>query len=363
MKSTLQKAVLSIVAVLVFGLLLGTQASAADKPFYQGKTLKLIVDYSAGGPTDIECRIYARHLKNHLKGNPTIVIQNRAGGGGNLAMNWLYERARRNGTVMGCQTASGRYQEWFVGDPKKAGLRANMEEIIPVMFTPVVSVGVARKDLDPPLNTLEDIQKAKSFNVGGFRADSSKDLKFRTLFDLAGVKFNYVTGYQGSADLLAAFLRKELDYVDGSTPFYIPRVKPIAVDKGTAIPLWYGSDANIPAIAPGVPAREFVKRLSGKEPAGPLWQLFQILTSYRQILAPPETPKAAVEAVRSAFIAMNEDPAFRAEYKKSVGIEPHMLTAVKDIEKAMVPWKTAGDEMKKFRANYVEEGRKLAAKK
>ena len=131
MKSTLQKAVFLVCAVLVFGLLLGAQASAADKPFYQGKTLKLIVDYSAGGPTDIECRIYARHLKKHLAGSPTIVIQNRAGGGGNLAMNWIYERARRNGTVMGCQTASGRYTEWFVGDPKKAGLRANMEEIIP----------------------------------------------------------------------------------------------------------------------------------------------------------------------------------------------------------------------------------------
>ena len=167
------------------------------KALLSGKTLKLIVDYSAGGPTDIECRIYARHLKKFLKGNPTIVIQNRAGGGGTLAMNWIYERARRNGTVMGCQTASGRYTEWFVGDPKKAGLRANMEEIIPVMFTPVYSVGVARKDLDPPLNKLEDLKKVKSFNVGGFRADGSKDLKFRTLFELAGVKFNYVTGYQG----------------------------------------------------------------------------------------------------------------------------------------------------------------------
>lgn len=363
MKRIVHKAVLSTCAILVFALLLGTQASAADRPFYQGKTLKLIVDFSAGGPTDIECRIYARHLKKHLKGNPTIVIQNRAGGGGNLAMNWLYERARRNGTVMGCQTASGRYQEWFVGDPAKAGLRANMEEIIPVMFTPVVSVGMARTDLDPPLKELEDIRKVKTFNVGGFRADSSKDLKFRTLFDLAGVNYKYVTGYQGSSDLLAAFLRKELDYVDGSTPFYILRVKPIAVDKGTAIPLWYGSDVEIPAIAPGVPAREFVKRLSGKEPSGPLWQLFQILTSYRQILAPPETPEAAVEAVRSAFIAMDKDPAFRAEYKKSVGIEPHMLTAARDIEKAMTPWKTAGAEMKQFRARYVDEGRKLAATK
>ncbi len=363
MKSTLQKAVLFIVAVLVFGLVLGTQASAADKPFYQGKTLKLIVDYSAGGPTDIECRIYARHLKKHLAGSPTIVIQNRAGGGGNLAMNWIYERARRNGTIMGCQTASGRYQEWFVGDPKKAGLRANMEEIIPVMFTPVVSVGVARKDLDPPLVNLADIKKAKSFNAGGFRADGSKDLKFRALFDLAGIKFNYVTGYQGSADLLSAFLRKELDYVDGSTPFYLTRVKPIAVEKGDAVPLWYHSDVEIPAIAPGVTARQFVKQLSGKEPAGPLWQLFQILSSYRQILAPPGVPQAAVDAVRAAFVSMRKDPAFLAEYKKSVGIEPQMLTAAKDIEKAMVPWKTAGEEMKKFRANYVEEGRKLAAKK
>ena len=225
------------------------------------------------------------------------------------------------------------------------------------------SVGVARKDLDPPLNKLEDLKKAKSFNVGGFRADSAKDLKFRTLFELAGVKFNYVTGYQGSSDLLAAFLRKELDYIDGSTPFYIPRVKPIAVDTGKAIPLWYGGDKEIPAIAPGVPAREFVKRLSGKEPSGLLWQLFQVHTSYRQILAPPGVPKAAVDAVRSAFVAVNKDPAFRAEYKKNVGIEPGMLTTPKDIEKAMVPWKTAGEELRQFRAKYIEEGRKLAAKR
>ena len=363
MKSTLQKAVLFIVAVLVFGLLLGAQAAAADKPFFQGKTLRLIVDYSAGGPTDIECRIYARHLKNHLKGNPTIVIQNRAGGGGTLAMNWLYERARRNGTIMGCQTASGRFTEWFVGDPKKAGLRANMEEIIPVMFTPVYSVGVARTDLDPPLKKPSDLKNVKDFNVGGFRADSSKDLKFRTLFELAGVKFKYVTGYQGSADLLSAFLRGELDYIDGSTPFYIPRVKPIAVDKGTAIPLWHGGDKQIPAVAPGVPAAEFVKQLSGKAPSGPLWQLFQVHTSYRQILAPPGVPQAAVDAVRSAFASMNQDPAFRAEYKKSVGVTAGMLTTAEDIQKAMVPWKTAGEELRKFRADYIEQGRKLAAKR
>lgn len=361
MKSTLQKAVLSIVAVLVFGLLLGTHASAADKPFYQGKVLRLIVDYSAGGPTDIECRVYARHLKNHLKGNPTIVIQNRAGGGGNLAMNWLYERARRNGTIMGCQTASGRYFEWFVGNPKKAGLRANMEEIIPIMFTPVVSVGVVRASLVK--NGLKDLKTAKSFVAAGFRADSSKDLKFRALFDLAGIPFKYVNGYQGSADFIAAFARKEVDYIDGSTPFYLNQVKPVSVKSGEAVPAWYASEVKIPAIEPGLPARQFVSSLSGKEPTGPLWDLYRILLSYRQILAPPDTPKEAVEAVREAFISMSKDPAFLADYRKTVGLDPNMLTDPKDLAESMAPWKNAGDEIKKFRADYVEEGRKLAARK
>ncbi len=361
MKSTLH--VLSTCAVLVLALLLATPAMAADKPFYQGKTLRLVIDFSAGGPTDIECRIYARHLKKHLKGDPTIVVMSKPGGGGTLAMNWIYERARRNGTVMGCQTASGRYQEWFVGDPKSVGLRANMEEIIPVMFTPVVSVGVVSTKLDPPYKQLGDLKKAKNLTVGGFRADSSKDLKFRALFDLAGVKYKYVTGYQGSAGLLSAFLRDEINYVDGSTPFYLTRVKPIAVDKGEASPLWYGSDENIPAIAPGVPARDFVKQLSGKDPEGPLWQLFQILSSYRQILAPPGVPQAAVDAMRTAFANMSKDPEFLAEYKKTVGIEPQMLTTPKGIENAMKPWTTAGDEMKQFRLKYVEQGRKQAGSK
>ena len=60
---------------------------------------------------------------------------------------------------------------------------------------------------------------------------------------------------------------------------------------------------------------------------------------------------------------MNKDPEFRAEYKKGVGVEPGMLTEAKDIQNAMVPWKTAGEELRKFRAHYIEEGRKLAAKR
>ncbi|MHC4278413.1 MAG: hypothetical protein ACYSTI_14010, partial [Planctomycetota bacterium] len=110
MDSLIRKIMLSasVAALTVFGLLFGANTTLAEKPFYQGRTLTLMVDFSAGGPTDIECRLYARHLKNHLAGNPTLVVMNRPGAGGTLAMNWLYERGRRDGRIAGCQTASGR---------------------------------------------------------------------------------------------------------------------------------------------------------------------------------------------------------------------------------------------------------------
>lgn len=354
------KLALRLAPAVVLGFLLAATCTQAGSAFYAGKRLTFVVDFSAGGPTDIECRLYARHLKNLLPGAPTIIVMNRPGAGGTLAMNWLYERARRDGTVAGCQTASGRYQEWYVGNPQAVGLRANMEEIIPVMFTPVVSVGAIRTDIAPGIKKPEDITKAKGWIAGGFGVDSSKDLKFRSLFDLVGASYRYVTGYPGAADLLAAFMRKEIHYVDGSTPLYLTRVKPVAVDKGLAIPIWYDSDTEISRIRPGYMARDFVKRLSGKEPSGPLWRLFEISRTFRMILFPPGVPQEAVQALRSAFRSLGESPKFLEEYRKIVGIEPTFLTEERDLERAMAPWKESTKEMKEFRLKYIEEGRKLA---
>lgn len=346
------------IAVLISVLI--SAPSFAQKPFYQGKTLNMMVDFSAGGPTDIECRLYARQLNKHLPGKPKIIITNRPGAGGTLAMNWLYERARRNGTVVGCQTAGSRYLDWYVGDPKQAGLRANMAEIIPVMFTPVVSVGVIKKDLGTGIQKPEDLTKATGWVAGGFRADSSKDLKFRAIFDLVGAKYKYVTGYPGSSDLLAAFLRGEIQYVDGSTPFYFTRVKPVAIDKSLAIPLWYQSGKAIDGLEPGYTAADFVRKITGKPPSGPLWNLFQTNASYRMILFPPGVPNDAVKALRSGFEELGRDQQFLAEYKKIVGIKPEFMTDRTEIKEALAPWQDVTPQIKKFRLDYIEKGRRLA---
>ena len=42
--------------------------SAAQEPFYKGKRLTVMINFAAGGPTDIEGRLFARHIAKHIDG-------------------------------------------------------------------------------------------------------------------------------------------------------------------------------------------------------------------------------------------------------------------------------------------------------
>ena len=53
----------------------------AQQPFYQGKTIRIIVGASAGGGYDTYSRTLARHMGKHIPGNPTLVVENMPGAG------------------------------------------------------------------------------------------------------------------------------------------------------------------------------------------------------------------------------------------------------------------------------------------
>jgi len=89
-------------AVLATSLTGAAQAqsnSVAD--FYKGKTINIIVGYSAGGGYDIYARMLAPYLTKHLPGNPTVVVQNMDGAGSLKATNYLYNVAPKDGTAIG----------------------------------------------------------------------------------------------------------------------------------------------------------------------------------------------------------------------------------------------------------------------
>src|SRR3972149_11219023 len=77
----------------------GVKAQSAEE-FYKGKTINLIVGFSAGGGYDTTARTLAPYLKKHLPGNPDIIVQNMAGAGSLKAPNYLYNVAPQDGTAL-----------------------------------------------------------------------------------------------------------------------------------------------------------------------------------------------------------------------------------------------------------------------
>src|SRR5262245_27235647 len=86
-------------------LLAAALPEGAAAQYYKGKTITMIVNYPAGGPTDIEGRIVAQHLPGHIPGSPTIVVKNVGGAGGLIGSNQLGEAAP-NGETIGFFTLS-----------------------------------------------------------------------------------------------------------------------------------------------------------------------------------------------------------------------------------------------------------------
>jgi tripartite-type tricarboxylate transporter receptor subunit TctC len=73
--------------------------SVAD--FYRGRTMSMLIGYTAGGGYDTYGRVLARHMGRHIPGNPSITPQNMVGAGSLKLANHLYSVAPKDGTVIG----------------------------------------------------------------------------------------------------------------------------------------------------------------------------------------------------------------------------------------------------------------------
>ena len=61
-------------------------APAQSKDFdFSGKQVKLLIGFGFGGTYGKYSRMFAEHLKNHIPGNPNVIVESRPGAGGLLA--------------------------------------------------------------------------------------------------------------------------------------------------------------------------------------------------------------------------------------------------------------------------------------
>src|SRR5215470_15522814 len=91
-----------LIAVLLgFILFSGTECVLAQANFYEGKTIRFIVGFSAGGGYDTYTRLIARHMGKYVPGNPVFVVDNMAGAGSMISANYVYKVAKPDGLTIG----------------------------------------------------------------------------------------------------------------------------------------------------------------------------------------------------------------------------------------------------------------------
>lgn len=319
----------ALIAAVVFS---ASTAYAAD-PFYKGKRLTIMVNYAAGGPTDIEGRLFARHIAKHIEGQPGIIVQNIDGAGGLTGTLWLGDVAPKDGTAMGYLTGAA----WvYASEPDRYRVDFRTYEF--VAYQPGTSIYYVRTDVPPGLKDATDLVKAQGLVSGGLAADNSKDLLIRLALDMLGVPFRHVTGYRSNNTARLALQRNEIHFFSESPPGYRGVVEPSMVKTGQVIPThydpgWNGETLMVPKQIEGLsilPFHELYQKIKGTKPSGQLWDVYLASLAVnsamqRLLVLPPNVPPASLEALRAAVRALNADPAFAEDALKTIGFVPEYV--------------------------------------
>ncbi|MFM2066316.1 MAG: hypothetical protein RLZZ584_1225 [Pseudomonadota bacterium] len=90
-----RRSLIAITVMVMSTVLASPRAAAQDIP---KKTLTLVVGFAAGGAADTGARVIARKLADNL--GQTVVVDNRAGAGGNLAHQYVAQAAPDGSTIL-----------------------------------------------------------------------------------------------------------------------------------------------------------------------------------------------------------------------------------------------------------------------
>ena len=308
-------------------LLLGrVEHSAADdvERFYTGRKLSVVIGHEAGTGFDLYGRALARHLGRFIPGNPTLVPENMPGAAGFSSANWLFNAAAKDGSVIAIFAHTAPFEP-LIGkgagrfDASRFAWIGNLDTVVGVCGV-WEHAGIAAFD---ELFTKEVL-------VGAGGAGSAGPLsQFPTaLRRLLGVKIKVIQGYRGSAEIRLALARGELHGICGLP---LSTLKTEWRDDFAAgrfkILLQLGRERS--AELPGIPHVYDYSRTAEDRQVFDL--IFGLQAMGRPFAAPPSVPAERVAALRAAFMAMANDPAFRAEAAKlQIDVSPTSGEAVQE---------------------------------
>jgi tripartite-type tricarboxylate transporter receptor subunit TctC len=281
--------------------------------FYKGKTIRMVVGIDVGSGYDVNARLLARHIGNHIPGNPSIVVQNQPGAGSANMTAQLTAAGPFDGTVIGAA---------FAGMPTLPLLAPGK-----VRFDPAQLLWLGNTNREThvtyvwhtsPVQSFADVQ-TKELIMGAQAAGSSQvdfPLVANALFNL---KHKVISGYGSTAKInLAMELGEVYGAIAALTSVRTLSSQWLAEKKIKIITQW-ALRAN-PDL-PGVPNALDLAKTDSDRAAMQL--VMARLDIGRPFFLPPNVPADRVAALRAAFDATMKDKAYLAEAAKlKIDVDP-----------------------------------------
>jgi tripartite-type tricarboxylate transporter receptor subunit TctC len=284
------------------------------KSFYAGKTITLLAGSSAGGGTDLTARLLARHLERYVPGHPSIIVANKPGAGGMIAVNELYNLRKPDGLTLSTINTGVIFSV------------AGGNEAIKFDLKKFIWVGQALDEAQivyvrsaTPYTSLEAIRKAnkagKQPKMGAQAIDHTSSFVVRVMEQILGLDFHVIPGYPGTPEILLDIERGALDgRSQGTGSLFATKrdwlksgyIKPLVTSRKSR-------DARLP----NVPS---IDELAPAGSKGLLSALYAAQNIGRSIVLPPGVPSDRVKILRDAFAAMTKDEQFLKDADK-LGLE------------------------------------------
>jgi putative tricarboxylic transport membrane protein len=307
--------VLAVLALLVCvpACLSGVAMAETAAEFYRGKVVKLVVGYGAGGGYDTYARMLAPHLEQRLEA--TVVVENRPGGGGMVAISQL-AAGEGDGLTLVFANLEAAALGQLLDSP---GIRFDVTNL-PVIARVAGEPKVLLLSAQSPFRSLADLQAADrpiKWSAGS-KTDGIADT-IAVTSEALGLNSEIIIGYKGAKEAALAAIRGESDGLVASADSARSLAK-----NGDLLPVAVLDRARSP-LMPEVPTIFEVTELNDAQ----AWWIdsrAQLTGLGRTLIAAPGTPAERVEFLRAAADAVLTDPAVLAEAestKRPIDYLPH----------------------------------------
>ncbi|HLQ91776.1 MAG TPA: tripartite tricarboxylate transporter substrate-binding protein [Xanthobacteraceae bacterium] len=282
-------------------------APAQAQDFYRGKTVTIVVSTSTGGGYDAMARAIARHIGRHVPGNPNFVIRNMPGAGGIAAVNWLFNVAEKDGTIVGLVSNATPLEPLFgTKEARYDATRFNW------LGTPSFETAMVLLWHTVPVNSIQDL-KTRETNMGASGANSTPAFYTRVFNATLGTRMKLIAGYPGQSNALLAMERGELDGYPSVFYSALTSTRPTWLANKQAKAIFQYGPERLKEL-PDVPFAPDL--LSGDDDKLLMQAAVAPLALGRPLLMPPNVPPDRVAALRKALGDTFRDAAFQAEAEK-----------------------------------------------